>query len=505
VQPLLPGGHFSVDVQRLTRGLFAGEFTASPEPTATAASARAATQSARTLFESIPPMLSPLITDLEINGDAVEVVVCGENGELAIRHQESVFSAWLIRIPEEFSVGQELHLRMVMPPPPGSDHAESVDILGRVISLVDASGDEILHYGDGARIVFAVVKHLGGDLPIPQVSEEAARSMIDALASAPSPIILPPAPGYEENVQPVVPENTQVTGLGLSSSEEVSADTYAAMPSGIIGNISHMSLFDLVQSLSLNRKTARVDVRARTVKEIEGVIFMKDGALVAAGTPANDGKDAFFSLVGAEQGTFRVRYDRHPPEANIDDDTTHLLMEAMRRLDEEQTGIAPAPQGSDLATGSQPWGDAVLDAPQGEPFSTATDSLEAERVISDDDVIEATALLDVEGGEGEDFPSFFEDSLDEDSDVTREEPLRVRNTHSSGDSLPPLTVPSGGGSIFAGFFEEARLASGESPPRSPRSSPTPTITGSELEQILISDEGASLFSGYSDSISSPPS
>jgi hypothetical protein len=546
VQPLLPGGQFSMDVQRLTRGIIAGEFSRGPENTHTVAEARAATESAKTVFDSIPPMLNPLSSEFGLPEGAVEVVVCGESGELAIRHHQDVFSAWLLRIPDDFQVGQELHLRMVIPPPPGSDaheeHAESVDLLGRVLALVDADDAGELEYHDGSRIVFAVVKHLGGDIPIPLVDEGNVAGMIDQL-SAPAPIELPPtpeatlappaptstpAPGYSaDDAAPSLEGDAEVNGLGLSKEGAPLFDPMG-MPSGIVGNISQMSLIDLMQTLNLNRKTARVDVHLDREGQVQGVIFVRDGQLVGAGTADLDGEEAFFSLVRAAQGTFRVRFDRKSPEENIDADTTYLLLEAMRRLDDGEATVAtPQREKESLATGSAPWGDAVGDFTQDEPskefgkeFAEHTeDVVEQELEVDEADVVEAT-MLEPEGTEPADsanpvaarpegdLPSLYDDSLDDDSDVTREEPLRIRASREvpgQDEAPPPITVPGGGGSIFASFFEEARLATGEDPNVSGSALPSPLVTDAGLDEMLLSEDQSGVFSGYSDSISSPPS
>jgi hypothetical protein len=72
------------------------------------------------------------------------------------------------------------------------------------------------------------------------------------------------------------------------------------------------------------------------------VILCSAGRAVYAATDAGaEGETAFFSLVGAGAGSFAVRYGVTLAAENLGGDTTWLLLEAMRRLDEAGGGVVP--------------------------------------------------------------------------------------------------------------------------------------------------------------------
>jgi CheY-like chemotaxis protein len=107
-----------------------------------------------------------------------------------------------------------------------------------------------------------------------------------------------------------------------------------AMPTGVMGTLRQMSLPEIVQSLEMGRKTARVDLVPADGEK--GMIAFETGAIRYAECGAKRGDDAFFQLARHKEGFFRIHYGDKPPSVNIDAPTTFLLLEAMRRMDEER-------------------------------------------------------------------------------------------------------------------------------------------------------------------------
>jgi hypothetical protein len=102
----------------------------------------------------------------------------------------------------------------------------------------------------------------------------------------------------------------------------------------VMGTLKQMALPEIVQSLELGRKTARVDVIP--VEGDAGVIAFEMGQVRYASSGTLRGDVAFYALARHKEGFFRIHYGDKPPELNINQPTTFLLLEAMRLMDEEQ-------------------------------------------------------------------------------------------------------------------------------------------------------------------------
>lgn len=110
-------------------------------------------------------------------------------------------------------------------------------------------------------------------------------------------------------------------------------DLAPAMPTGVMGTLRQMALAEIVQSLEMGRKTARVDLVPAEGEK--GMIAFESGQIRYAECGALRGEDAFYQLARHTEGFFRIHYGDKPPETNITHQTTYLLLEAMRRMDEE--------------------------------------------------------------------------------------------------------------------------------------------------------------------------
>lgn len=106
-------------------------------------------------------------------------------------------------------------------------------------------------------------------------------------------------------------------------------------PTGVVGTLREMPLSEVVQSLAHGLKDALVEVKPRGSEA--GAIVFAQGRVVHCHAATLVGEEAFFSLFGASRGTFRIRYGQAagaPLPRNIDRDTTFLVIEGARRLDE---------------------------------------------------------------------------------------------------------------------------------------------------------------------------
>ncbi len=100
---------------------------------------------------------------------------------------------------------------------------------------------------------------------------------------------------------------------------------------GLSGRIEDFSLSDIVQILSLGLKSAKVEIVGSRGK---GILYFARGKVVHASSGSLRGPEAFFELMGWEEGSFLIRHGHSTDEVNVTLDTMHLLLEAAKIIDE---------------------------------------------------------------------------------------------------------------------------------------------------------------------------
>jgi CheY-like chemotaxis protein len=99
----------------------------------------------------------------------------------------------------------------------------------------------------------------------------------------------------------------------------------------VAGNLRDMGLADMLQVLSNGLKTALIGIDGpRGAAEVA----VREGRIVDARTGELEGEEAFYELVGWEEGTFRIEPGSDARAVTIQGSTEGLLMEGFRRLDE---------------------------------------------------------------------------------------------------------------------------------------------------------------------------
>ena len=101
---------------------------------------------------------------------------------------------------------------------------------------------------------------------------------------------------------------------------------------GITGQIENLTLPDIVQILSIGMKTARVEVvsggRACS-------LWVREGTIVHARIDDKVGEDAFYEMLRFKEGEFAIEHGVDIDRRTIETDPMFLVMEGLRRLDEE--------------------------------------------------------------------------------------------------------------------------------------------------------------------------
>jgi response regulator RpfG family c-di-GMP phosphodiesterase len=102
---------------------------------------------------------------------------------------------------------------------------------------------------------------------------------------------------------------------------------------GVSGSLQEMGLPDVMQILGNGRKSGLLKVTSGT---LQGVLMFQDGSIHDARFGDLGGAEAVYGILRLVEGDFALEPDTTPVEDVIGIPTHHLLLEAMRRLDEEQ-------------------------------------------------------------------------------------------------------------------------------------------------------------------------
>lgn len=102
---------------------------------------------------------------------------------------------------------------------------------------------------------------------------------------------------------------------------------------GVAGDLSNMSLVDIVQSLEVGGKSAEIEMQYDDGRS--GRVYVDRGQLYRCEPLHGEPADSFYRLARPGKGRFRIRYGSvEARPRNLEQATTFLLMEAMRQLDE---------------------------------------------------------------------------------------------------------------------------------------------------------------------------
>ena len=111
--------------------------------------------------------------------------------------------------------------------------------------------------------------------------------------------------------------------------------------SGFQGAVAGLSLTDVIQLKGHNKYTGGITV---SYGDSEGVIYFVDGEIIHAEQGALTGEQAIYQIITWPGGNFNIHPEMTSNVCTIHYRTDFLLLEALRRLDEERAG---APDSSD--------------------------------------------------------------------------------------------------------------------------------------------------------------
>jgi pSer/pThr/pTyr-binding forkhead associated (FHA) protein len=106
------------------------------------------------------------------------------------------------------------------------------------------------------------------------------------------------------------------------------------------GDLAMFGIIDLLQTLIEQRRQGGLALSCQGQQA--GTIYLANGTICHAETATGQsGPEAFYELLGLEQGQFVMRTELRPPKLTIMESPKALLLEGCRRLDERRATAAP--------------------------------------------------------------------------------------------------------------------------------------------------------------------
>ncbi len=102
---------------------------------------------------------------------------------------------------------------------------------------------------------------------------------------------------------------------------------------GVKGRLRDMCLVDIVQIFNAERKTVAIHLGSELGY---GRVYLKSGSVVHAVHREFTGPEAFYQLLAWQDGEFEVEPDAAAPEITISQGTEGLILEGLRRFDEQR-------------------------------------------------------------------------------------------------------------------------------------------------------------------------
>ena len=162
------------------------------------------------------------------------------------------------------------------------------------------------------------------------------------------PVVVRPV-ARETPAEPAVP-----IARSLSLTDELPSDQrsqssklrHLVGKQGFTGKLDQFDLVDIIQMCCVSKRTGRLQIARRTER---GVLFLRAGQIVHAVSGDLQGEDAAYEIVGWSNGQFSFDDGIRPEAETIGGGWEHIVMEAVRRRD-EQAGVqtdAPQPDPAD--------------------------------------------------------------------------------------------------------------------------------------------------------------
>ncbi|MCP4106812.1 MAG: cyclic nucleotide-binding domain-containing protein [Desulfobacteraceae bacterium] len=193
-------------------------------------------------------------------------------------------------------------------------------VSGRV-EVVSDDGMTIAFMGKGE--VFGEMSLLSGD-PVGATVKSVESSTLLYIGSKDFKRILNEIPSLQLNFTRLLAR--RMAEINLARSEEFA--------SGMTGKLSEMPPAELFQTLNVNQKTGVLTLK---LPKESAYLSFREGELVSARYREKEGENAFFELLKKREGRFKFIPGLSPEEMEASEigDFMHLLMEGLRKIDED--------------------------------------------------------------------------------------------------------------------------------------------------------------------------
>ena len=189
--------------------------------------------------------------------------------------------------------------------------AETYDVVVSEVNLADGQGFELLEL---------MRKNAHTQMPLMFVTSDRAQSSVNR--------------GLELGAADYVVKPTSAAVVAAKAGRMI-ANSRAQKPGGrgVSGSLQEMALPDLIQMIANGRKNGILKVRDGAS---QGELMFQDGSIHDARFGELSGAEAVYGVLRLSEGDFTLEPQTAPVADVIGIPTHYLLLEAMRRLDEEQ-------------------------------------------------------------------------------------------------------------------------------------------------------------------------
>ena len=133
--------------------------------------------------------------------------------------------------------------------------------------------------------------------------------------------------------------HNHISSLTSRHKDVMTARATTIVQSDFKGTFDTMPFANVIQILSIGRKTGVLGIRQ---EELSGGIYLDNGEAVHAWTGDSEGEEAFYSLSGWTEAKFAFNSMRREERRTLTKATITLLMEAMRRIEEQAPSAPPS-------------------------------------------------------------------------------------------------------------------------------------------------------------------
>lgn len=237
----------------------------------------------------------------------VDAAVLDGRGSVEVSSGAARIQGVLRDVPHLFVEGAQLSVTLQV-------GGERFDAVCRVL-------DDAVACAPGSRVALEVLRASPAGISGIEPFDLVPLTPMDAPTFKPAPVMLTPPFGS-------LPPQAAFADDGAPLEDDE--------PTGVIGTLREMPVSEIVQTLASSRRDAIVEIKPKG--ELTGSLAIEKGRVVFAQKGKIVGEDAFFALFMASRGAFRIRYGRKVEQPNINRETTYLLLEAARILDEIASG-----------------------------------------------------------------------------------------------------------------------------------------------------------------------